>query len=133
MSMEKPKRKLQIRILVVFVVFATLLSLLGIRIAYLQIIDGPKLQREAIEQQTRDNIVASRRGTIYDRNGKVLAQSSTVETVTANPNEIRNSKKDADKIAEQLGAVLEMDASEIKKLLDKNTNQVTIKRKIAIR
>ncbi len=132
MSMEKPKRKLQIRILVVFVVFATLLSLLGIRIAYLQIIDGPKLQREAVEQQTRDNIVASRRGTIYDRNGKVLAQSSTVETVTANPNEIRNSKKDANKIAEQLGAVLEMDASDIKKLLDKNTNHVTIKRKIDV-
>lgn len=132
MAMEKPKRKLQIRILVVFVVFAAILSLLGVRLVVLQVIDGPKLQREAVEQQTRDNIVASRRGTIYDRNGKVLAQSSTVETVTANPNEIRNSKKNADEIAARLSTVLEMDPADIKKQLDKNTNHVTIKRKIDV-
>ena len=132
MSMEKPKRKLQIRMLVVFVAFALVLGLLGVRLFFLQVVGGPELQREAVEQQTRDNEVASKRGTIYDRNRKVLAQSSTVETVTANPNEIRKSKKDALKIAAELSTVLEMDASDIQKLLDKETNHVTIKRKIDV-
>jgi len=106
MTMEKPKRKLQIRMLVMFVVFAFCLGALGVRLVFLQVIDGPKLQREAIEQQTRDNIVTSKRGTIFDRNRKVLAQSSSVETVTANPNEIRKAKKDAAKIAAELSVVL---------------------------
>ena len=132
MATEKPKRKLQIRMLIVFVSFALILGLLGVRLFFLQVVQGPELQREAVEQQTRDNEVASKRGTIYDRNRKTLAQSSTVETVTANPNEIRKAKKDAAKIAAELGAVLDMDAAEIQKLLDKETNHVTIKRKIDV-
>ncbi len=132
MAIEKPKRKLQIRILVIFVVFTAILGMLGIRLFFLQVVDGPKLQREAVEQQTRDNEVASKRGTIYDRNYKTLAQSSTAETVTANPNEIRQAKKDVSVIAAELGAVLEMDASEIQTLLEKDTNHVTIKRKIDV-
>ena len=132
MTMEKPKRKLQIRMLVMFVVFALCLGALGVRLVFLQVIDGPKLQRQAIEQQTRDNIVTSKRGTIFDRNRKVLAQSSSVETVTANPNEIRKAKKDPMKIAAELSVVLDMDAAEIQKLLDKQTNHVTIKRKIDV-
>ena len=130
MAIEKPKRKLRIKILSVFIAFATLLSLLGVRLVFLQIVDGQKLQKEAVEQQTRDNEVASKRGTIYDRNQKPLAQSSTVETVTANPNEIRKAKKDANAIAAQLAATLDMEAADIEKLLAKETNHVTIKRKI---
>lgn len=132
MSTEQPKRKLQIRMLVVFVAFAAALALLGVRLFFLQVIDGSELKREAVEQQTRDNEVASKRGTIFDRNRKVLAQSSTVETVTANPNEIRKAKKDSTKIAAELSVVLEMEASEIQKLLEKETNHVTIKRKIDV-
>ena len=100
------------------------------RLVFLQIVDGQKLQKEAVEQQTRDNEVASKRGTIYDRNQKPLAQSSTVETVTANPNEIRKAKKDANSIAAQLAATLDMEAADIEKLLAKETNHVTIKRDV---
>ncbi len=132
MASEKPKRKLQIRILMVFVSFAVILGALGVRLVFLQVIDGEELQREAMEQQTRDYEVASRRGTIYDRNRKVLAQSATVETVTANPNEIRKGKKDPAKIAAELSIVLEMEAADIQKLLEKETNHVTIKRKIDV-
>ena len=67
MAIEKPKRKLRIKILSVFIAFATLLSLLGVRLVFLQIVDGQKLQKEAVEQQTRDNDVASKRVTIYYR------------------------------------------------------------------
>ena len=52
---------------------------------FIQIIDGKRLSKLAFEQQTLDRNINPKRGTIYDRNGNILAQSSTVETVTVNP------------------------------------------------
>ncbi len=130
MNEKSPKRKLRIRIFVMCAIFAALLALLFFRLAYIQLIDGTKLQKLALEQQTRDSSVASKRGTIYDRNGKVLAQSSSVYTVTANPNEIRKTKKDAEEIADKLAEALSMDDEKIEELLSKEVNHVVIKRKI---
>lgn len=133
--MEMPKRKLRIRALVAFLGFAVLILLLFIRLVFLQIIDGPRLQKDAIEQQTRDSQVASRRGTIYDRNHKALAQSATVETITANPNEIKNAAKNNDKvnvesIAKNLSDILSLDYNETLEKLNKKTSHVYIKRKV---
>lgn len=132
MSMNNtvPKRKIRIRILYAFIAFAVLLFLLGVRLVFLQIFQGGELQKKAVEQQTRDSLVASQRGAIYDRNQKKLAQSSTAQTVTANPNEIQKAKKDIGETAAKLAAVLEMDASDIVAMLEKKTNHVTIKRRI---
>lgn len=133
--MDMPKRKLRKRALMVLIVFTLLMLLLSSRLVYLQIIDGPNLQKEAIEQQTRDNQVASKRGTIYDRNMKALAQSATVETITANPNEIKNAAKNNDKvkveeIAKNLSDILELDYAETLEKLQKETSHVYIKRKV---
>jgi len=130
MNQTVPKRKFRIRILSAFIAFAVLLSLLGVRLVFLQLIQGSDLKQKAIEQQTRDSLVASHRGAILDRNYKTLAQSSTAHTVTANPNEIQKSKKDIGEIAVKLASVLEMDTEEIVTLLNKKTNHVTIKRRI---
>ncbi|MBE7034782.1 MAG: PASTA domain-containing protein [Ruminococcaceae bacterium] len=130
MKNEEPKRKLRIRILYTFLAFACALVLLGVRLVFLQVIDSENLQRMAIEQQTRDSLVASQRGAIYDRNHKKLAQSSTAHTVTANPNEIKKAKKDILETAAKLAVVLEMDAEDITKMLQKETNHVTIKRRV---
>ena len=130
MNQSVPKRKLQIKILYVFIAFAAILSLLGVRLVFLQIINGSDLQKRAVEQQTRDSLVASHRGAIYDRNKKKLAQSSTAQTITANPNEIQKAKKDVIEIAAKLAPILEMDANEIATMLEKKTNHVTIKRRV---
>lgn len=130
MKEQSPKRKLRIRIFAVCAVFSIFLAVLFLRLGYIQLIDGPKLQKLALEQQTRDSSVASKRGTIYDRNGKVLAQSSSVYTVTANPNELRKAKKDIKAIADKLSDALNMDDEKIEELLSKEVNHVVIKRKI---
>lgn len=133
MNSQVPSRKLRVRILYTFVAFAAILILLGVRLVFLHTFhssNGHDLKKEAVEQQTRDNLVSSRRGTIYDRNQKTLAQSSTAHTVTANPNEMHKAKKDLDSIAGKLAPVLEMDTDELKKMLEKETNHVTIKRRI---
>lgn len=128
--MSIPKRKLRIRIFSTFLAFAVILTLLGVRLVFLQIFQSGELQKKAIEQQTRDSMVASHRGTIYDRNHKTMAQSSTAQTVTANPNEIQKAKKDIKDTAEKLASVLDMDADSIQTMLEKKTNHVTIKRRV---
>lgn len=130
MNQTVPKRKLRIRILATFMAFAAILSLLGVRLVFLQIVDGNTLQQKAVEQQTRDSLVASHRGAIYDRNKKKLAQSSTAQTITANPNEIQKAKKDPLETAAKLAPVLDMDVNEIAAMLEKKTNHVTIKRRV---
>jgi len=130
MSQTVLKRKIRVKILYVFLAFAAILILLGVRLVFLQVIDGSKLQQKAVEQQTRDSLVASHRGAIYDRNRKKLAQSSTAQTVTANPNEIQKAKKNPAEIAAALAPVLEMDVTELTAMLEKETNHVTLKRRV---
>ena len=99
------------------------------RTGWIQFYDGERLQKEAIEQQTRDRMINSRRGTIYDRNGKTLAISASVETVTANPNEIREAGN-AEQIAKALSKILEMDYEQIYNRITRNSQYEFVKRRI---
>ena len=63
------KKKVQIRIKWVCIIGVILFFALVGRIGYIQFIWGPQLAKEALEQQTRDRVINSKRGTIYDRNG----------------------------------------------------------------
>ena len=76
MSHTVLKRKIRVKILYVFLAFAAILILLGVRLVFLQVIGGSELQQKAVEQQTRDNLIASHRGAIYDRNRKKLNSSN---------------------------------------------------------
>ena len=62
---------------------------LAVRLFYLQVIKHDYYEEIAVEQQTRESIVNAQRGTIYDRNGKVLAMSASVETVFISPYEMQ--------------------------------------------
>ncbi len=99
------------------------------RIAYWQFVRGDELRGDAVEQQTMDSVVSSKRGIIYDRNGKVLAQSISVQTVTAAPPEVKESKK-ADSTAKTLAKILDMDEDEIKKKITKNSAYEIVAKKI---
>ena len=69
-----------------------------VRIAWIQFVMGDELKQMALEQQSLDRAVNPRRGTIYDATGKtILAVSSTVNTITVNPNNI--AKEDKEKVA----------------------------------
>ena len=70
-----------------------LLVLLVVRLAYLQIIKGPSLSKEASSQQTSTRTIDPSRGTIYDSNGKVLAISAEVDTVSVNPSKLKDSRE----------------------------------------
>ena len=126
MAITTPKSSLRKRISYVYVMFLLLFCILGLWIAKINIIDGEKLRTGAIEQQTRDYQVSSPRGTIYDRNGKALAISSSAETISVSPAQIaekvKKNKYNVDDIAAKLAEILELDVEELKKKLTKKNS-----------
>ena len=68
-----------------------ILLLLILRLAYLQFIKGDWLSRQASSQQTSTRTITPERGIIYDANGKVLAMSAEVDTVSVNPSRLKYS------------------------------------------
>lgn len=80
------------------------IGLIG-RLVYLQIITGEELKKGALEQWTRGITIKSKRGIIYDRNGKKLAVSVNASTAWASPADI----KDKHTTAKEVARVLNLD------------------------
>lgn len=110
-------------------IVAVLLALLVLRVAYWQIIRGDELSSKAKAQQQGSSIVTASRGDIYDRNGKVLAESATVNTLICNPKDIE-ADGDSEVIAARLAPVLNMDQNEILKIITKNSRYQVIKKRL---
>lgn len=129
--MAAPRQGTKIRLIVLLAGFILLgVALLG-RVAYWQFAEGDRLKMEAIEQQTRDRVIESKRGQILDRNGKVLAVSATVETVTCTPREVTQSKKTTpEQVAKTLADILEMEFDTVYEKITQNSAYVVIKSKI---
>ena len=112
--------------LVAVIVFIALIC----KLAYWQFVKGAELKSSAIQQQTLDSVVSSKRGMITDRNGKVLAQSISVQTVTATPAEVK-AAKDSDEIARTLADILNMDVDSVREKITRNSSYEVVARKIS--
>lgn len=77
-------KKLTFTLVTAFVFFTCLI----IRIGWIQFVDGASLKELASRQQTLNKIISPARGAIYDTNGKYLAISAKVDTITINPSKI---------------------------------------------
>lgn len=121
--------KLKRRMLVILIgVFVASVILIG-HTGYIQFVQGPELQVKAQGQQSSERTVTASRGTIYDRSGKnILAQSSTVETVTVNPVNIAAENKE--KVARVLSDIFELDYEKILKRVSKNSSIETIVKRV---
>ena len=73
------------RSLFILVVLLILLFCLLVKIAYIQFIEGNNYSTLAYKQQTKSQVISPKRGTIYDKNGKVLAKNTAVSTISVNP------------------------------------------------
>lgn len=118
------------RFLIVLCSFTAVFTLLFCRVFYLQIIQGPSLVQRALSQWTRVTSVEPKRGDIVDRNGEVLAQSGTADTVLLYPKKIAEAGN-AQTIADTLAPLLGMDAATIlEKAQDTSKSEVWLKRQI---
>lgn len=120
------KKKMLIVLIVCIVGF---LYVLG-HVVYWQLVRGAELSQAALEQQTRDKTISSKRGSILDRNGNVLAASVAVETITASPVDVKKNDKSIEEISQGLATVLEMEYEDVYNKLNRDTSYVIIKRKV---
>ena len=118
------KKKMRNMLFIVFLIIAILFGRLG----YIQLIQGKELSELAYEQQTLDRAINPKRGTIYDATGTVLAQSSTVETVTVNPGNI--SAENKEKVAKKLAEIFELDYEKVLKKVSKRSSIETIAKRV---
>ena len=79
-----------------------LVLLMG-RTFYVQVIAAPALKSKAEVQSVRSVEIDAPRGTIYDRNGEVLAMSRTTASVYADPKQIKDPGAAAKELAPVLG------------------------------
>ena len=82
--------KLNKRCNFIFAFFLLVAVALACRLFYLQVISFDKYQSNTVNQYTKSDTIKAKRGTIYDRNMKVLAISTPVERVFISPKTIPN-------------------------------------------
>ena len=99
------------------------------RLAYLQLVQGEQLQQRAVEQQLSDTVINAKRGTIYDRNGKVLAQSASVWQVVLSPANFETDEQ-RNFVATRLAEILDLKKEDVLKQTKEDSYYVVVKRKI---
>lgn len=118
------QRPMRLRILGVFALIWT--GLLLHRMYSLQVSDFETWQDWAIKQHVSEVEIASERGPVLDRNGKLLAVSVPTESVYVRPKQI----KDKDALAKKLGELLEVKPSVLRGKLNSEQPFVWIKRQV---
>ena len=117
------------RIVLILVIVVIVWIILGIRVFTIQIMEGEKWSLKAENQQLVSRNITANRGTIYDASGEiVLAQSSTVQTVTVNP--VNITKENKEKVANILSEIFELDYEKMLKKVNKNSSIETIIKRV---
>ncbi len=126
------------RLIFMLISFTVVITALLGRVAWIQFISDEWLQQKAYAQQTKSRIINPKRGTIYDRNGKELAVSASVEMVAVSPMDIIDSvdnnkealEKRRDEIANMLSETLGMEKENVMKKITANSRYEIVQRKM---
>jgi len=113
----------------IFIFFLIGCTIVSIKLAWVQFFQGEDLTNKATEQLNSSRGINSKRGTIYDATEKnILAQSSTVYTITVNPVNIK--KEDKEKVAKAFSDFFEVDYKKALKAVSKNSSIEYIVKKV---
>lgn len=128
----QPNRSMRLRALFVLAAFVLGFFALALRLVSLQLIHGDEYKAKARITQLSDSSLSALRGTIYDRNMKILAQSASVWLVYVDPSKIENNSRyeeTVNHIATGLAAALDVDGVALrdKILANKDKNYVRVK------
>ena len=134
-KVRRANRIIQNRTMILMAVLGVLVFLiLVIKLFSLQILRHDELEAKALDQQTRSTEVAATRGTIYDRNGNIMAISATAETVFLSPLEMDRALSDKDNpvawtkdsVAQKLSEILEINKEGILKKMERTDSQYEV-------
>jgi len=115
------------RIALSMAIFLILFTVLGARLFVIQVVMAESLTQKAEKQWTMESVIQPKRGSIFDRNLNVLAESATAFTLSASPRQVKNPSE----LSKILAPLLEMDEKAIlKRISDKTKGGVTVKRQL---
>lgn len=80
-----------------------MLTVVGVRLFWIQVVQASELAATAQRQRTRDIVLPPRRGSIFDREGQPLAVTSDAKTVYADPGAVVDATATASALAGVLG------------------------------
>ncbi len=120
-------RRITVAVVAILAAFAVIAG----RLAYLQLVNYEDMRSHALNQYSSTMILPASRGTITDRNGKILAMSETVETVFISPGGIKAAEDRSDVnykelIAETLSDLLDVPSSDIYARMQKTQSQYEV-------
>ena len=121
------------RLIALSITFFLLFIALILRIAYLQFVEGSSLSRQASSRQTATITITPSRGTIYDSQGKVLAISADVDTVSVNPSKLKyddDSEVKLEFVAQSFSNIFGLDYAETYEKLNSDDTNVIIASKV---
>ncbi|MDR0197110.1 MAG: PASTA domain-containing protein [Oscillospiraceae bacterium] len=84
---------------------------------------------KANNQQINSYVINANRGTIYDRNGKILAKSTTVWTAVISPYDIALNDDDAESVCRMLSDILGVDFDKLLKICENTESRYEIVKK----
>ncbi len=114
-----------------YAIFALMIigfSLVLARLVFVQGIEHELWAARAEQSQEKNIKVEGERGTIYDRNGKVLAMNIERPSVYAVPSAIQSPRK----LARRLAPILQVSQKSLHKKLAKKNNFVWLRRKVSL-
>ena len=111
-----------------------------LRLTQLSVVQGEELSQKAVNQQLTDTTISAKRGSIYDTNGKILAQSATVWKVVLAPINLEDdegkgsNRRTRDEkrtiVSKGLAEILGMKQEELYKMTEEKSHYVVAKRQI---
>ncbi len=112
------------RVIILFCSLTAALTIISGQLFSLQVFRYSELVRVADRQSSRRVPLVSRRGTIYDRNGRELAISLATSSIFARPSKVENPER----TSAALSAALGLPVKKIRKLLHSEKSLIYIKR-----
>ena len=100
-----------------------------LRLTYLTTVQSSELQEAAVDLQLADTTVSAKRGTIYDANGNVLAESASVWQVVMSPINFKNDKQ-RQAAAKGLSEIFDLEYNDVLEDTKQQSHYVVVKRRI---
>lgn len=137
MMSDKPTSSMKRRLNgVVAIVMIAVIAYLVFTMVRLSIIDAAKWQELASSQQLKSTTITASRGTIYDSNMQILAQSATVYTIAVDPVLLARNLEEEEceltlsQVVTELSQMLEMDYTAIETKCLKDNRYQELKKNV---
>jgi len=108
--------KFALRLTTLGVVFISMLSVVGLRLWFVQVAEGPQIAEAAEEATWVGKSTFASRGDIYDRNGKLLATSRMVPAVMIDRTFVQPDQRDP--LIQELASIVGIDPAELDALYE---------------